>query len=66
MTDVTTMTDADLTTFLVDTGADPKYRDAYAAGYFESTLLLMMARYPEVRKDIEDRVRFRMTEMNMA
>lgn len=64
MTDVTTMTDADLTTFLVDTADVPAdAKQSYAAGYFESTLLTLMLRYPEVRKDIEDRVRFRMGQL---
>jgi hypothetical protein len=59
------MTDADLTQFLVE-DAIPRdignARMAYAAGYFESTILSLMARYPEVRKEIEDRVNFRKGE----
>lgn len=63
MTDVTTMTDADLTQYLIDTADVPDIaRTSYAAGYFESTILTLMLRYPEVRKDIEDRVKFRMKE----
>lgn len=61
MTDVTTMTDADLTQFLVDSAAvADEVRMTYAAGYFESTILSLMARFPEVRAEIEDRVKFRM------
>jgi hypothetical protein len=60
-TDVTTMTDADLTQYLIDTADVPESaKQSYAAGYFESTILTLMLRYPEVRKDIEDRVKFRM------
>ncbi len=61
-TTVTTMTDADLTQFLVNDAIPQDIgnaRMAYAAGYFEATLLSLMARYPMVRKEIEDRVNFR-------
>ena len=62
-TDVTTMTDLDLTQMLIDTADVPsEARMAYAAGYFESTLLTLMHRFPEVRAEIEDRVKFRMGE----
>jgi hypothetical protein len=62
-TDVKNMTDADLTQYLLEsaTVAD-NARMAYAAGYFESTILSLMARFPEVRAEIEDRVKFRMGE----
>ena len=60
--EVENMTDADLTQFLVEDAIPQDIgnaRMAYAAGYFESTLLSLMARFPEVRKEIEDRVNFR-------
>ncbi len=59
------MTDADMTQFLVNDAIPQDIgnaRMAYAAGYFESTILSLMARYPEVRKEIEDRVNFRKGE----
>jgi hypothetical protein len=59
------MTDADLTQFLVNDAIPHDIghaRMSYAAGYFESTLLSLMARFPEVRKEIEDRVNFRKGE----
>lgn len=60
MIDVTNMTDADLTRYLVDSSnVEENARYSYAAGYFESTILSLMARYPEVRREIEDRVAFR-------
>ncbi len=63
--EVENMTDADLTQFLVNDAIPQDIgnaRMAYAAGYFESTLLSLMARFPEVRKEIEDRVNFRKGE----
>lgn len=63
--EVENMTDADLTQFLVNDAIPQDIgnaRIAYAAGYFESTLLSLMARFPEVRKEIEDRVNFRKGE----
>lgn len=63
--EVENMTDADLTQFLVNDAIPQDIgnaRMAYAAGYFESTILSLMARYPEVRKEIEDRVNFRKGE----
>jgi len=63
--EVENMTDADLTQFLVEDAIPQDIgnaRMAYAAGYFESTLLSLMARYPEVRREIEDRVNFRKGE----
>ena len=65
MMNVKTMTDADLTQFLVEDAIPQDIgnaRMAYAAGYFESTILSLMARFPEVRKEIEDRVNFRKGE----
>ena len=57
---VADMTDADLTEYLVQSSSVPQEAQmAYAAGYFESTLLSLMARFPEVRREIEDRVAFR-------
>jgi hypothetical protein len=63
--EVENMTDADLTQFLVEDAIPQDIgnaRMAYAAGYFESTILSLMARFPEVRKEIEDRVNFRKGE----
>ncbi len=63
--EIENMTDADLTQFLVNDAIPQDIgnaRMAYAAGYFESTLLSLMARFPEVRKEIEDRVNFRKGE----
>ena len=61
MTDLTNMTDADLTQMLIDTAGVPtEARMSYAAGYFEATILTLMDRFPEVRAEIEDRVKFRM------
>ncbi len=62
MPDTADMTDGELTQFLVDSAVPDQdnARMAYAAGYFEATLLSLMARYPMVRKEIEDRVKFRM------
>ena len=63
MTDIANMTDLDLTDYLVnsaDVPADMRY--SYNAGYFESLILTMMARYPAVREEVEQRVRFRMGE----
>lgn len=64
---VTDMTDAGLTEYLIESAGVPDAaRMSYAAGYFESTLLSLMARYPEVRDEIEDRVRFRRAERREA
>lgn len=62
---VADMTDLDLTTYLVESGSPTEARMAYAAGYFESTLLSLMARFPEVRREIEDRVAFRRREVGV-
>ena len=54
------MTDADMTQYLLDSADVPAAaKMSYAAGYFESTILSLMARFPEVRAEIEDRVNFR-------
>ncbi len=64
MMNVKTMTDADLTQYLVDSADVPQNaKMAYAAGYFESTILTLMLRFPEVRKEIEDRANFRMNQI---
>ena len=61
------MTDTDLIQFLVPRDAVPEAsRLAYTAGYYESTILSLMARVPEVRKDIEDRVNFRIDSACLA
>lgn len=63
MTMTTEMTDSQLLNYLIDTSAVPsEAKTAYTAGYFESTLLTLMARFPEVRAEIEDRVNFRRNE----
>ena len=61
MTNTSDMTDAGLLDYLVDTsGAESKL--VYAAHYFEGVLLTLMARDPKVRKYIEERVKYRMSE----
>jgi hypothetical protein len=68
MTTTANMTDADLTQYLVDSSGVQDLGNAkmaYAAGYFESTILSLMARFPEVRKEIEDRVNFRMNQIEV-
>ena len=56
--DTKNMTDTDLIKLLVPQNAVPEAsRLAYTAGYYESTILSLMARFPEVRKEIEERVR---------
>ena len=63
MTMTVDMTDADLLRYLIETADVPAAAEiAYTAGYFESTLLSLMARFPEVRREIEDRVAFRRRE----
>jgi len=58
MNDVTEMTDAELLSALIE-GANVPTESfmSYKAGYYESTLLSMMARFPEVRKEIGERAR---------
>ena len=56
--DTKNMTDTDLIKLLVPQNAVPEAsRLAYTAGYYESTILSLMARFPEVRKEIDERVR---------
>jgi hypothetical protein len=58
MIDVTEMTDAEVLSVLIETANVPdEARMSYKAGYYESTLLSMMARFPEVRKEIGERAR---------
>jgi hypothetical protein len=63
--DTKNMTDTDLIKLLVPQNAVPEASQlAYKAGYYESTILSLMARFPEVRKEIEERVR--MSNWNQA
>lgn len=56
--DTKNMTDTDMIKLLVPQNAVPEASQlAYTAGYYESTILSLMARFPEVRKEIEERVR---------
>ena len=58
MIDVTEMTDAEVLSVLIETAnVSDEARMSYKAGYYESTLLSMMARFPEVRKEIGERAR---------
>jgi hypothetical protein len=58
MIDVTEMTDAEVLSTLIETSNVPNEALVYyKAGYYESTLLAMMARFPEVRKEIGERAR---------
>ena len=58
MNDVTEMTDAELLSALIEGANVPSESFmSYKAGYYESTLLSMMARFPEVRKEIGKRAR---------
>ena len=63
MNDVTEMTDAELLSALIEGSNVPSESfvsvsyASYKAGYYESTLLSMMARFPEVRKEIGERAR---------
>jgi hypothetical protein len=58
MNDVTEMTDAELLSVLIEGANVPSESFmSYKAGYYESTLLSMMARFPEVRKEIGERAR---------
>lgn len=64
---VKTMTDADLTQYLIQSSTVPEdAKQAYAAGYFEGTILSLMARFPEVRKEIEHRANYRMNEIEVS
>jgi hypothetical protein len=67
MNNAKNMTDAELTQYLIETSAVPESaKPAYAAGYFEGTILSLMARFPEVRKEIEDRAALRMNETEVS
>ncbi len=56
-------TNLDLTNYLIESSNVPaEHRYSYNAGYFEAILLTLMDRLPEVREEIEARVRFRMGE----
>ena len=58
MSNVTEMTDAEILSALIEGANVPSESFmSYKAGYYESTLLSMMARFPEVRKEIGERVR---------
>jgi hypothetical protein len=60
------MTDSEMTQYLIQTADVPESaRTSYAAGYFESALLRLMARFPEVRKEIEWRVNYRQNEIEV-
>ena len=60
------MTDSEMTQYLIQTAEVPEAaRTSYAAGYFESTLLTLMAQFPEVRKEIEWRVNYRQNEIEV-
>ena len=64
--DISKMTNADMTQYLLRTAEVPGYaRISYAAGYLESTLLTLMAQFPEVRKEMEWRVNYRMNEIEV-
>lgn len=65
MTKVNEMRDIELTQFLVDTAGVPSEAQmSYAAGYFEGVLLTLMDRFPEVRREIQDRVQYRIDQSN--
>ena len=60
------MTDSEMTQYLIQTAGVPAAdRISYAAGYFEGALLGLMARFPEVRKEIEWRVNYRRNEIEV-
>ena len=60
MTMTTDMTDKELLSYLIDASTVPaEAKISYSAGYFEGTLLTLMARFPEVRAEIEARVNLR-------
>lgn len=61
------ITDAELLSTLIETADVPaNARMSYAAGYYESTILSLMARFPEVRAEMQDRVKFRLGEINKS
>ena len=58
MIDVTEMTDAEVLSALIETANVPdEARMSYKAGYYEGALLFLMARFPEVRKEMSERAR---------
>jgi hypothetical protein len=58
MIDVTEMTDAELLSALIEGANVPSEAFvAYKAGYYEGMLLSLMARFPEVRKEMSERAR---------
>jgi hypothetical protein len=58
MIDVTEMTDAEVLSALIETANVPdEARMSYKAGYYEGALLSLMARFPEVRKEMSERAR---------
>jgi hypothetical protein len=58
MFDVTEMTDAEVLSVLIETANVPdEARMSYKAGYYEGALLSLMARFPEVRKEMSERAR---------
>lgn len=58
MIDVTEMTDAEVLSALIETANVPSEAlVSYKAGYYEGTLLSLMARFPEVRKEMSERAR---------
>mgnify|MGYP006893626958 CR=1 FL=1 len=60
------MTNSEMTQYLIQTADVPEAaRTSYAAGYFESTLLSMMAQFPEVRKEMEWRAEYRRNEIEV-
>ena len=59
--DISKMTNADVTLFLVhEADVAETARLSYAAAYFESTLQTLMGQFPEVRKEMEWRVNYLM------
>lgn len=64
MTMTAEMTNVDLLRYLIESASVPQEAAiSYSAGYFESTLLSLMARFPEVRQEIEGRVERRRKEI---
>lgn len=58
MIDVTEMTDAEVLSAIVEAANVPSESFmSYKAGYYEGALLSLMARFPEVRKEMSERAR---------
>jgi hypothetical protein len=56
--EATSMTDAEVLSAIVETANVPdEARMSYKAGYYEGALLSLMARFPEVRKEMGERAR---------